>query len=314
MKNNLFYWKKETLSKNKIEKVDVFFANGEFFEIKKEELVDISITYSDCVVRFQKNVCPVVAFGKVKIKLQDKNKTNQYSAFANDYKQYLNNRKNYIESKVVSGEIVKHISVFDRQYCHKTLIGDIVAKLEEDFLIFEFVNTKQLPFSKKQSTITLNDVKKSKVESILLDFENCETCKIYNEEIIDINLEFDNKLVYAGGDYSRCIVGGYIKIKPQNLNYRSVEFFSGSDKAKITRRLCGEKGVFHHDICRLYVEYTHAGYGYIMEEVIETKEIVDPQYTKHYVYISGYAEKQKDGTILISFDENQYNIKREYFY
>ena len=61
----------------------------------------------------------------------------------------------------------------------------------------------------------------------------------------------------------------------KKLSYREIEIWNGKiDKSKITKRLCGEKGIFLSDICRLYVRYDHWGYGDVLEEAIETKEII----------------------------------------
>lgn len=315
MENKSYYLKKKNIDKKHIEFMYVYLENGEYFRVNKDELFDISITHSDEIVRFQKGLCPVVAFGQLKIKLKNIGEQYDYESFVNDHNQYKKDRTSYIFDKIINREKVKYIKLFNESCSHKTLLGNIVAKIEGDFLIFEFVNAMQRSYSKKQSTINLNDLHKNNIESFVIDFENCESCRIYNEEIVDINLKIDSQLVFGSCDYKRCIVGGYIKIKPQNISYREIEIWNGkTDKSKITKRLCGEKGIFLSDICRLYVRYAHWGYGDVLEEVIEIKEIIDKKYTKPFVYISGFAEKQKDGTILICFDEDLYNIKREQFY
>ena len=63
------------------------------------------------------------------------------------------------------------------------------------------------------------------------------------------------------------------------------------------------------DICHLYVTYASEGYGDCLCERISLNDI-NPQNLietdeedrwDNYEYVSGYAEKQPDGTILINF-------------
>ena len=80
---------------------------------------------------------------------------------------------------------------------------------------------------------------------------------------------------------------------------------------KLTGRLCGKKGRGLIDICHLYVNYNHGGYGMEYNECIEVNDVrdFDAMSDEEYAeweeecddFISGYAEKQDDGSVLIVF-------------
>ena len=82
----------------------------------------------------------------------------------------------------------------------------------------------------------------------------------------------------------------------------NVEGISGKDMIdKIKKRLCG-KGRSEIDICHLYVTYDYAGYCMSLKECIHIDDIRPvKEQQKDENYVSGYAEKQKDGSILIVF-------------
>ena len=174
-------------------------------------------------------------------------------------------------------------------------------------------------FNGERHVINLKNVNKKDFRLIHLDFENCESFVVYNDEIEEVNLHFDNQLEWGSGDLNRKVIGGYIKIKlNEDFAPRENNLFNNDKQLKVIdfeRRLCGKKGEDIHDICHLYIDYYHAGYGGIqVTECIEVDDIKSVEELEklekeksdqwYYCYEGGYSKKFKDGSIIIAFGKN----------
>ena len=76
-------------------------------------------------------------------------------------------------------------------------------------------------------------------------------------------------------------------------------------------RLCRDR-IDDIDICHLYVEYKHAGYCRSYEECLCVEDIRPMEEIEREEeengfgsYISGYAKREKDGSILIVFGKKR---------
>lgn len=101
---------------------------------------------------------------------------------------------------------------------------------------------------------------------------------VYNDEIEEVNISFDEKLEWGAGDLYRKANGCYIKIKLDKIFIpRKNNLFDNEKRLKVVdfeRRLCGKKGESIHDIRHLYIDYYHAGYGGIqVDECIELDDV-----------------------------------------
>lgn len=65
----------------------------------------------------------------------------------------------------------------------------------------------------REYTVKLPDTQKGNIKQIILALENCEDVVIYNKEIVSIELEFEEELLYDRRYFSGDIKSGYIKIK-----------------------------------------------------------------------------------------------------
>ena len=121
-----------------------------------------------------------------------------------------------------------------------------------------------------------------------------------------MQLNFENELEWESFSFLRKLQNGFIRVKfNEDITWRksNVDWKSGKDTlAKIKKRLCG-KGRSEIDICHLYITYDYAGYCMQLEECVAIDDIrtIQEQEEDEWGYISGYAEKQKDGSILIVF-------------
>lgn len=174
---------------------------------------------------------------------------------------------------------------------------------------------------KRRHTILLPEISKSLIRKIQLDFENCEGIDLYQSEIVDFNINLNRELDVGSDNYQRCIKDGYLKIKfDKGYNcYRrnclnQMLFLGERGNKQMVTRLCGKNGYALHAICHLYIEYEYAGAGSYRRECIYVGDVRSEEENDaiakwekeneedyYPCYVGGYAEKQKDDTILITF-------------
>jgi len=314
--------KKKQFEKQDIEFMRIFFDNGDYLPISKAEILDISVRLYNQLIWENKSLCPIAESGFIKLNLLKKAKADYSSAFLYNLKDYKKDRISYIKHRLCEEGGIKYVVVFDDHNWHNSIFGNIKAELDGNNVVIRFLpKTTTEPYSSEYNIIKLNDVNKSLIESIDLDFENCEVVTIYNDEIKDINLNLCEELCWGSGDYVRQIKSGYLVLKLNNEHNecRKNSFFDELPKGKkgnkkIENRLCGKNGFCDHDLCHLYIDYDYAGFGSFREECLEVEDIrSDENFEKiskwedeneqcyYPCFIGGFAEKQNDGTILITF-------------
>ena len=113
----------------------------------------------------------------------------------------------------------------------------------------------------KEYSIKLKDLKLKDIYSINLYLENCESCTFYNNEIVDIKLDFEKTLVADGTEIIRKIKSGYLIININEKtkrekddiniwNYKTGGTIKKPYKDKIEKRLTGVC-----DVCIICVKY-----------------------------------------------------------
>lgn len=301
---------------NKVEEAQLLFVNGDFIYLTKKEILSLEVVLYDKLVQFNNCYFPVAKSGFIKLNISDKKPKYDDSSVYNK-KAYSEDRKSYIE-KVCIEEGFFAIRLFDDLNWHDTIIGNIVAKKEGDYLILVFSECTSLGSADKEKhVINLKNIKKKDIKVLQLDFENCDGIDVYQDEIKEINLNFENELTWNADGYCRVIKNGYIRLK-FNKDYndvRKVNVYVKNNKPKLKdleKRICG-KGEDDIDICNLYITNYYCGYGLAQEEVITLNNL--SEYPENYSeedefdynipYVSGYAQKQKDGSILITFGKKR---------
>ena len=299
-----YFCKKNIFEPRKIEMAQIFFANGDFMTLKKREIIDLAITFYDELCVGERGFCPVVKSGFIKCKIQSKHNG---SMLVCENSEYGDNAKEYFENRCIKENGIRYMRVFDENCWHVPFYCLATARKQDDFLIFEFQEGISCGSAENSChTLRARSVTKKNIEKILLDFENCEDFEIFPEEIKDMQLNFEEELEWGSDTFNRKVRNGYIRLKfDKEIIWRMSNMESGKGKdtvAKLEKRLCGN-GKAPVDICRLYVTYDYAGYGMCLEERIEMENIcsADTQEDSEEAYISGYAEKQKDGSVLIVF-------------
>jgi hypothetical protein len=310
----------------KIHNLYIFFYDGNYISISEQEIVSANINYYDKPIWEEDCYCPVAESGFIKLKISKKIQRNQY-VFLHDESKYIKDRKFYIENRCVNEGQIKGILLYDENNWHLSVFGNIVAVMDGEYLLIKFVkNDVYGSANGKDLAICLNEVDKSDIFKIDLDFENCESFYVYSDEILDINLTF-NKQLESNHNFYRKIDDGYLRIKLEKED-REYHFFYPENK-KLTnkffeKRLCGKKGEEFHNICHLYVSYLCFLCGtdrrecmevddYNSDEDYEKVEALEDELGKDLIwFIGGYCKKLSDGSILIAFGKQAKTTVEKY--
>lgn len=321
-----YTYPKQRFTAKGIQFIQVFFANGDYFEIPKREIIDIDVQFYDNLVAGERGFCPVAKSGFIKCKIINKRNSRCYARLYN-YTEFLKNRKTYLQNRCVNEGGVCYFRLFDDCNWHYPIKADVVATMCDDYLIFNFVENATFgSFDNDFHSVNVCDLTKDTISCIDLDFENCENFVIYPEEIQDIRINFKKQLIWNSGCLGREIESGYLRLK-LNKSFTWREFtLHDCDKLpsvnKLERRLCG-KGVDDCDICHLYITYHYAGYGIGFRECVDVRDIRyadqpikwhdcesdyyddDEEDDDDPCFVSGYAKREKDGSILIVFGKSK---------
>lgn len=320
MSNNYFIPKMK-YKKNDVSRMYLFFENGDFLEIKGSEIFNFSINVYDKLIRSYKGYNPVIESGYFKLKICNKHAFTHSSYFLYNETDFKKNRKAYIENRCTNESRIIEIWLFNSNNWHKVLHCEANAKMDDDFLFIEFVpQPKMGSYQSENHYINIGNLKKENIHNIELIFENCESFVVYNDEIEEINIDFDNQLTWSTGDLHRKAIGGYIKIKlNKHFTPRPNSLFNNEKLLKVVnfeRRLCGKKGEDIHDICHLYIDYYHIGNDHEHIEIDDIRtdaeiEILVNKEEKNgefwYYFEGGFCKKTQDNSIIIAFGKNAKN-------
>lgn len=309
-----FVCPKKEFKKKEISKAQIFFRNGDYFELSGNEIVDISLQFYDTLIANERGFSPVVKSGYIKCKF-NKLAPKYDSSLLYNQKDYKKDRKTYLEERCVNEGGLYYVRLFDKHNWHDGIFGDIIAYKDGDEIVLSFQANKIYGKADKEyHTVTAPNVTKSVIEKINLDFENCDGIEIFREEILDMQLNFEERLEWNSSCFGRDLRNGFIRLRfDEDITWRKADICCGEKKNTIknfTKRLCG-KGVDDIDICHLYVTYNYAGYCLDREECIGVPDIRPIEEQEHEdengicYHVSGYAKKENDGSILIMFGKKK---------
>ncbi len=317
-----YFVEKKKYSTRNVEHLDIVFQNGNYLKIKKAELADLCLNLYDRLIRYEDSASFVGHSGFVKLKILSKKRTPpDGSAFLYNFDSYKKNRKSYIETRCTEENDIDHLVFYNENNWNDMIFGDIRCHMEGDYLILQFEPNQKYGFADSNTAyIDLPDVSKRTILRMVLDFENCESVTVYEGEIHDIDLTFEEQLEWDGGDYCRRVKSGVLKLKlMKEYRNRDANLYDPKQKGttirKIIKRLCG-KGQDVHDICHLYITYGYVGYGHLLEEKIdiadmclyEEKSGVYDEELGEYIYdggdelyIGGCASTEGDDIVTVKF-------------
>lgn len=301
--SNEYLLKKKFIKPTDIKEINIFFDNGDYVSIE-DTLLSFSLKFYDRLI-WKDNSIVQVAFGELSLKLSDK-KIKSYSQFVFNKKELLQNRKKYVVERCING-CIDHIVIRNENNFPTTIYGDIFAENNEDIFVLKFLpNEKYGPFENNFCSIDLNNVTKTIIRKINLDFENCESYTIYQNEIESIDLIFEKQLFSIGfGDGVRQIKSGFMIIKldkDRSRDYCFLDDYKFVSNKQLENRICRGQKKEPHDICHLYVTYETFNYK---EECLEIPCLGDYEDSdENYSYCGGFAKKLKHGYILIVFGKD----------
>ena len=310
-----FVCPKKDFNKKDITKAQMFFRNGDYFELSGKEIVDINLQFYDTLIANEKGFSPVVKSGYIRCKFS-KLAPKYDSSLLYNAKAYKKDRKKYLEERCLNEGELYYARLFDEYHWHDGIFGDITAYKDGNEIVLAFQANKTYGSADKTyHTVNALNVTKQAVEKIDLDFENCDGIEIFQEEIIDMQLNFKKELEWNSSCFGRELQDGFIRLRfKENITWRKANIYCEAKKNTVQnfiKRICG-KDIDDIDICNLYITYNYAGY---CKEYIERISINDirpleelPDIDEPDIcpcFISGYAKKENDGSILIVFGKEK---------
>ncbi len=326
--------------KSVFDRIEVRFKNGDFLTIRKNEIVLVDLQFYDKLVFFNRGCHPVASGGYIKIKLQDGKAKGERRRLYNP-QEYTRNRKEYIEKRLLSECDIDKLQIYNDDNWDVIIFGDIYAEISEGFLILRFKNNGCCDADLlNYHTVKLGEFDKNNIGKILLDFENCDGFEIFPKEIVDMQLTFEKKLEWDAYGLNRVLKEGYIRIRFDSaFEWREVNMYRGKTIPAMKRRLCGYGGKI--DICHLYITFDYPRYVGVNEECIgindlrykeeesddayynfekkccfgdDENEYLSNEYDEEdyededcddWSFISGYAQKEDNGDVLIVFGKEK---------
>ena len=301
-----YYYKKNFLSPKKVDFVQIFFDNGDFITLNKSEIVDFNFEFYDKMIWHNNSITPVAKKGFVKLKIVKYKSSRNYSKYMNTNLEYNTNRKKYIENRCSGDSGIINIKFFDNYNWAKSVCGQFIGKIENEFLILSAIDIyPNASFKDACFFIQLNPINKLIINSIQLVFENCESFNVYSKEIIEMKLDFDEELSRDSEDYKRKLKSGFIELKlDSDITWRYVNLPSievkNYKKKHLENRLLNKKSKLLHNICQLDIDYTYAGFGIGRNECIEIVSNEEMENDELW-FVGGYCEKTSNDTIIIHF-------------
>lgn len=320
---------KKMLTKKEIDRVRICFKNGDFLQLRKNELIALDLRFYDELIFYGQQYSPVCESGYLKLRIQD-GKAKREERVLYDEALYVKNRKRYVEERLTR-DAIDHVVLYNSFNWSHTLFGDAYAYPEGPYLFLAFrPNPLYGESGGDCHRAHIGDLATMPFERIYIDFENCEGFDVEWREVEDIHLKYDPQLEWNANGYARQVIGGTIRLRfdPEvwcrKVAVYDAEKIKNQKKqiARLVERLC-DKGIDDVDVCHLYVSYSHYYWeesrrerigvrdmndlpsdGEEAEEPDETwddDEDEDYDYDDEPPFVSGYAKKEKDGSVLICF-------------
>ena len=203
-----YFVEKKKYSTQNVDHIYIVFQNGNYLSIEKNELIDINVNLYDRLTRYEYSASFVGHSGYVKLKISSEKKTysddDDCTGFLYNHDVYKENRKSYIENRCTKENDINYVIFFDDNRWNDMIFGDIRCRMEGEFLVLQFEqNQKYGAVGADTAYIDMPDVSKKDILKINLVFENCESVMIYQDEIREISLTFENQLKWAGGNFCR---------------------------------------------------------------------------------------------------------------
>lgn len=308
--------KKQKFDKTEVAMFYLRFNNGDSIPLCKRELVDLSINLYDALIADGDGFSPVAESGRVVIDVAPKPPKFSFAHVYNE-SAFKKDRKAYIEKRCVQEGGLCAVEFCNDLNWGRTLFGDLSAETQNGKLVLTYLPKRSGGASDGAAhTISLWGVAEKNVLSVLLDFENCESFRVYNDEIVDLRLRLNPELSEGSGALYRCVESGYLTVKLDRSNaFRETDFLSLPHPTfkQLEQRLVGSADkCAEHDICHLYIRYRGGGVECLEiddirpDEELERLEKAEEEGGDYLDFVGGYCQRQDDGSIKIMFGNSLY--------
>ena len=312
-----YYYPKEKMLKDGIRELTFYFDNGECLSLYNDEIEEISLNFYDKLEKHGELICKTVQEGIIKLNISLYNCWKDTRLLINEeiYKKYR--RKAIIERLLTPGITCILIEYYNFQ--NETIYGNFTASQNKNEILLTAVEQPlKGSYDSNNFYIDLYDINKDNVESIRIILDNCEVVDVYNDELVDINLKLNNKLIYDMGSLRREIVGGSIEIKldkKKTHRYRSLfnDEYDDIDPFDYIYQRLDEKEL---DITHLDIEYKNeAKEGLMLNSLDERGDNIEDLYQEYLdhddddedeydddYFVSGSGEINSEGNIVLKFE------------
>lgn len=330
---------KEKINKKEIDYIKIIFDNGDCFAISKNEIEDISLRlYDKLVLRnvYCSTFCAVIESGYLKLKPSKRPKKYlEYYTYLHNFQEFKQDRVSYIKKRLCEEGGVSTIEVNVLRGTNENVTEDVFVFncqaetiAEGELLVMKFMKSGDGGYESDFHYIMLPDIYEGMVDNIKMDMENCESFYVFENEIVQMQLDFDEELDTGPYGYCRKIASGFLKIELDEtigIAQRSdSRFFTyeSSGNGELVDRLCGKNGYGLHDICYLYISFKYFS-PVNKEECIAVSDIRSEEELAeierleaeelHEVspyFLGGYAKRIDKNTVLITFGDAALKDKR----
>ena len=307
---NMYFHKKSFVKKNELDSIMVVLDNGEYFTLHKKEVVDYNLVFLDKLMWFDCCACPVAKSGYIKLRINNKPEYNL--GLLHSYKECRMYKKGFIEQKILDDCRVVSFIFTDKCGDDYGVLGNYKASLEDDCIVIRVVENDDVSFQSNKFSIQLNPIRRPFIEKIKFKFDGEDSFEVFQEEIEDIQLTFDDELIGCGNGYIRSLKTGYIRLSlTSDIIDRKIELYDGrkNHKKKHLENKLVKKGKKMCTITDLYINYNQ---DYIRIRDVERIDVKSIPISRNgfidceidgdlvgYAYISGFCERIDKNTIVI---------------
>lgn len=257
MGNRYFYPNKDLFKKEDIKGISLVFSNGEDLLIRQVKVKELDLQLYDELYSYDAEFIPVVRSGKIISKILE---DNYYSFECEELENNIDKKLN-ISNKLEKSYDIIRIRLHKTSFNEITLSGVFKCNINKNSIIIEAIPSPlNKSFNEKEMSVELRDINKDNIALLHLFFPDLEELQIYNEDIVEMNLTFDNELVRESDNFLRAVKHGYIKYQipdKRSLFFREFAFSDGTRRLtskKIKNKLCSINKN-SHQIKHLYIQY-----------------------------------------------------------
>lgn len=299
--------KKPNINKDRVSIMYLRFTNGDTLPLRGRELVDLSIRLYDGLIADGLGYSPVAESGYIALDVSPY-PSQIPSPYVYNESELRRDRKAYIENRCVREGGLCAVELRDDENWGRTIHGDLTSELRGGKLFLLFHPKRNGGASSEaEHCIFLRDVEKNYVKNIHLAFANFEGFTVYEDEIAEINLQFEPTLAEGREGLERRIKSGHLTVKldkDRESRETNLHLKPHPTSKQLEKRLTGGEAFTEHDICSVYVHYWDGiTEGLRVDNRPETgqKRAERAAWGGSCDFVGGHCTRLPDGSFKITF-------------